>query len=116
MLKIKTIPTLINEQGFTASDTVCRVKAVNFDYQQMTITIHWQMFPSTWIEGMSPIDKHQIISMVDEKGNPVITPEQYALILAVSSQIHSQAEAIPFIATFEGLKSFRELGAITTEI
>lgn len=27
-LKIKTIPILVNEQGFTAADTVCKVKAV----------------------------------------------------------------------------------------
>lgn len=115
-LKIKTIPVITNEQGFTASNTICKVKAVNFDYQQMAITIHWQMYPSTWVEGMPIIEKYQVISTVDEKGNPTITPEQYALILAVSSQIHTQAEAVPFIATFEGLKSFRELGAITTEI
>lgn len=112
-LKIKTIPVITNEQGFTATDTVCKVKAVNFDYQQMSITIHWQMYPSTWVEGMQPIEKYQVISMVDENGVPTITQTQMGLLLSVSEEIHKQAEDVPFINTIDGAKSFKDLNAVT---
>jgi len=112
-LKIKTIPVITNEQGFTATDTVCKVKAVNFDYQQMTIAIHWQMFPSTWVEGMPPLDKYQVISMVNENGIPTITQTQMGLLLSVSEEIHKQAEDVPFIGTIDGVQSFKDLSAKT---
>lgn len=115
-LKIKTIPTLMNEQGFTATDTICKVKAVNFDYQQMTITIHWQMYPSTWTEKMPPIDKYQGISMIDAEGKPTLTQEQMMLLLAVSEEMHKICEDIPFLNTLDGIKSFADLGAVTTAV
>ena len=112
-LKIKTIPVFTNEQGFTATDTVCKVKGVNFNYQQMSITIHWQMFPSTWVEGMQPLERYQVISMVDENGMPTITQIQMGLLLSVSEEIHKQGEDVPFIGTIDGAKSFKDLNAKT---
>lgn len=115
-LKIKTIPVITNEQGFTATDTVCKVKAVNFDYQQMAITIHWQMYPSTWVEGMPIIEKYQVISMVDVDGRPILTQEQMGLLLSVSDEIHKLCDDIPFLNTIDGLKSFADLGAVTANV
>lgn len=115
-LKIKTIPTLVNEQGFTATNTVCKVKAVNFDYELMTITIHWKLFPSTWVEGMPPIDKYQLIAMIDADGKPTLTPEQMALLYAVSEEIHAICEDIPFLNALDGLKAFADLNAVTIAV
>lgn len=82
----------------------------------MSITIHWQMFPSTWVEGMPIIEKYQVISMIDDEGATSITQDQYGLLLAVSEEIHNQAETVPFIGTADGVKSFADLEAITTEV
>lgn len=106
----------MNEQGFTATDTVCTIKAVNFDYERMVITIHWKMAPTTGIAGIPPIEKYQSIPMIDEEGKPIITATQMGLLLSVSEEIHKLCEDIPFINTIDGLKSFADLNAVTTNV
>ena len=109
-LKTRTIPNFVTEQGFKDDGTVCSIKAVHFDYQNLRVVIEWEFTPSSWVEGMPKQTKAQVLA-INPKDTAIMT-----LVVSVSDKLQELAGAIPFIPTPDGAKSFDDLQSVTTDV
>ena len=110
-LKIKQTADYVNEYGLGDGTVTFSIASVVFDYKAFSITIEWELTPSTWIEGTPKQVKCQLIPLSE------LGQEELGLLLAVSDALHIKANSVEFMPSIGGiLKSFEDFNATTVDV
>lgn len=110
-LKIKQTADYVNEFGLGDGVVTFSIANVLFDYRAFSITIEWELTPSTWVEGTPKQSKFQRIALSE------LGQDEIALLLQVSDVLHIKAEGVEFLPSVGGvLKSFEDFNATTVDV
>ena len=109
-LKIKTIPTFVDQFGYMDQNTIFSISEVLFNHKQQNISIVWEITPSNWTEGIERKTMTQIIPL------PENDQQASGMILAISDMLHQLSDGIPFIPSMTGKLSFSDLNSVTSDV
>lgn len=111
-LKIKQIPELKNSLGYKLENSIWSFSDVSFRTSEQVVAVECTTTPEDYDE-KSGVQKERRTALI-----PIdLTVDLIRnLIESNSDAIHEIIMDIPFIQTNDGMKSFRDLNAVTIDI